>query len=152
MKILAIILDGPITPAAEAAARRNAPRPDHAPPTDGNIGAALRFEGIVRLLQHGRELRGLDYQTYDPMAQQELESLAESVAQRHQLSSVVAIHSRGLVRVGEVSFVLEVTSPHRAEAIAGLTAFIDQLKQDVPIWKQAVWQQESGEQILSPSH
>jgi len=43
------------------------------------------------------------------------------------------------VAVGEVSFVLIVESAHRAEALAAMADFIDRLKQDVPIWKRAVW-------------
>ncbi len=113
----------------------------------GVVGAVLRFEGIVRRgepsVVHGgdeRELLALDYQTYDPMAERELRVLAHQVAEEHRLSSLVTLHSRGRVAVGEVSFVLIVESSHRAEAIAALSAFIDRLKQDVPIWKNPVWQ------------
>jgi molybdopterin synthase catalytic subunit len=112
----------------------------------GVVGAVLRFEGIVRLGErseaHGgeeRDLLALDYQTYDPMAERELHSLAGRIADQHALSSLVALHSRGRVAVGEVSFVLIVESSHRAEAIAAMSAFIDRLKQDVPIWKKPVW-------------
>lgn len=108
--------------------------------------ATLRFEGIVRRAERDpeaadaeRDLLALDYQTYDPMAQRELEALAASVAERHGLKSIVALHSRGRVRVGEVSFVLEVAAPHRAESLAAVADFIDRLKQDVPIWKWSVW-------------
>jgi molybdopterin synthase catalytic subunit len=61
------------------------------------------------------------------------------VAARHGLAALVTLHSRGRVGVGEVSFVLEVAAPHRAETLTAVSDFIDRLKQDVPIWKRAVW-------------
>lgn len=148
--IVARIVDGPLIPKVEHAALLGEgwiPARDVAGPlAPGVVGALLRFEGIVRRGEpseaHGgdeRELLALDYQTYDPMAQRGLEALAVSVAERHGLRSIVALHSRGRVGVGEVSFVLEVAAPHRVETLAAVADFIDRLKQDVPIWKRAVW-------------
>lgn len=148
--VIARVVDGPLIPKVEHAALRAegwSPARDTAgPAAPGVVGAALRFEGIVRRGEpseaHGgdeRELLALDYQTYDPMAERELGTLAREVARVHCLSSLVALHSRGRVAVGEVPFVLIVESPHRAEAIAAMSAFIDRLKQDVPIWKKPVW-------------
>jgi len=137
MTVIATIIDGHVTREAEAAAlARVGGSPGTGP--DG-IGAALRFEGVVRPFEDGRALLALDYQTYDPMAQQELESLARGVATRHRLTSLTALHSRGRVGVGQVSFVLAVGAPHGAEAIAAVKEFIDRLKRDVPIWKMPVW-------------
>ncbi|MBL0870863.1 MAG: molybdenum cofactor biosynthesis protein MoaE [Phycisphaerales bacterium] len=144
--VVSIIVDGPLTPEALAEAllphRADLERV-HA---TGNVGATLRFDGIVRRMERDTKMSGeeralshLEYQTYDPMAERELRSLAASVCDRFGLLSIIALHSRGLVAVGEVSFVLEVASAHRAEAIEAMPAFIDRLKQDVPIWKRAVW-------------
>lgn len=142
--VLALIIDGPLT--TECEARALLAHADQSRSHDGTIGATLRFEGVVRRAERDpaaadveRALLALDYQTYDPMAQRGLEALAVSVAERHGLKSIVALHSRGRVGVGEVSFVLIVESAHRAEALAAMADFIDRLKQDVPIWKRAVW-------------
>ena len=148
--VIALVVDGPLRPEAEHAALLTGGwSPAHrvaGASAPGAVGAALRFEGIVRRGEpseaHGgeeRELLALDYQTYDPMAERELCALARRVAGEHALSSLVVFHSRGRVAVGEVSFVLIVESAHRAEAIAAVSAFIDRLKEDVPIWKKAVW-------------
>lgn len=150
LTVIARVLDGPVFPSVEHAALSAegwAPaRAVAGADAAGVVGASLRFEGIVRRGEpsedHGgaqRELLALDYQTYDPMAEQELGALAQQIATEHTLSSLVALHSRGRVGVGEVSFVLIVESPHRAEGLAAMKAFIDRLKQDVPIWKNPVW-------------
>lgn len=127
MNVRVAIIDGPLV---------RAPLSDAA---DCATGAVLRFEGVVRRDESGRELRALEYRTYDPMAERELLALARDVGARHGLRSLTALHSRGVVGVGEVSFVLEVTGAHRAETLGATAEFIDRLKRDVPIWKVPLW-------------
>ncbi|MCC6951548.1 MAG: molybdenum cofactor biosynthesis protein MoaE [Phycisphaerales bacterium] len=148
--VLARIIDSPLTRDAERAELLLQGWP-HAFAPAGNsvartVGAVLRFEGIVRRGEPDpsaggteRELLALEYQAYDPMAERELRRIALDIVERHALSSLVALHSRGRVGVGEVSFLLIMESPHRAEALAAMTLFIDMLKQDVPIWKKPIW-------------
>lgn len=157
MIVVAQIVDGPIGAAVEWAV--DAPRP-----ACGTAGAVIRFEGIVRRLEPAPSahapaaptapatptvptarstvecaLEALDYETYDPMAERELTALARRTAEAHGLLSIMVLHSRGRVAVGEVSFMLEISAPHRAEALRAMSDFIDQLKRDVPIWKRPVW-------------
>lgn len=146
MNAFALIVDGPLTAQAQATAIAALAGAIPAATTTGAVGATLRFEGIVRRSEADTERGGevcsllaLDYQTYDPMALRELEALALNIAQKHRLTSITALHSRGRIAVGEVSFVLEVSAPHRAETLAAVNEFIDLLKQDVPIWKRPVW-------------
>ncbi|MEY3023606.1 MAG: molybdopterin synthase catalytic subunit [Planctomycetota bacterium] len=73
------------------------------------------------------------------MASRMLEAIAHEEASREGVRSVVAIHSRGRVAVGEVSFLCEVRSAHRAEGLAALGSFIDRMKRDAPIWKRLVF-------------
>ncbi|CAG0984836.1 molybdopterin synthase catalytic subunit [Phycisphaerales bacterium] len=129
MTVLARIVGGAVTPACEAGVFARGE----------GIGAAVRFEGIVRRMEGEREIVALDYQTYDPMAERRLKELAGEIAARHGLRGIAAIHGRGRVAVGEVSFVLWVAAAHRAEALAAVEEFIDRLKRDVPIWKIPVW-------------
>ena len=150
MIVVAAIIDGPIDAAREAAAI--APHVAAFAELDAAAmcGAELRFDGVVRRgePQQGaqRDIVALDYETYEPMAGRPLRDLAEAIARAHGLAAIVALHSRGRVAVGRTSFVLRVRSAHRAEALAAVTAFIDRLKREVPIWKHPVW--ASGEQQL----
>ncbi len=123
MTARASIVDGPLAPQ----------RPEA--PGDARAGAVLVFEGTVRADEHGTPIAALHYQTYDPMAAQELLRLAHDVAARHALVSLDAVHSRGRVAVGEVSLRVTIRAAHRAEALAAMAEFIDRLKRDVPIWK-----------------
>ncbi len=101
-------------------------------------GAVICFEGVVRGIENGRLLRGLDYEAYEPMTLRELGALAHDVARRHCLLAIQVEHSTGSVGVGETSFRLQVASVHRAEGIAAVDEFINRLKQEVPLWKVPV--------------
>ncbi len=151
--VAARIVDGPLTRSRERDALRalgwKCASDASGPDVQGRVGAMVRFEGIVRGAEPRddgggsaaamQDVLALDYETYDPMAENQLRALARDVALRHGLIGVAALHSRGRVEAGQVSFVLLVESEHRAEGLAATTEFIDRMKQDVPIWKRPVW-------------
>jgi molybdopterin synthase catalytic subunit len=129
MSVSVKIIDGPLAPAAEDSRAEGKP---------GDLGAVLRFEGIVRALESGKPIVALDYEVYQPMAERQLETIAEEVIKQNGLLAVRVEHSRGRVPVGGCSFRLVVASSHRGPALRAVTDFADRLKQDVPIWKTAV--------------
>lgn len=123
---MARIVDGPV------------PSPSfHAPPALG-AGGVLTFHGVVRPLEDGREIRGLDYETYDPMAERMLGELAQEALERFGLLGFRVLHSRGFVAVGEASLAVEAAGEHRRETLEAMTWYISRMKEDVPIWKRAV--------------
>lgn len=109
-------------------------------PLDG-VGAVLVFEGVVRPREGDGVIEALEYEAYEPMATTMIQRLAESLVAEHGLTAIEIEHSVGRVAVGEVSFRLTIQSPHRAEGLRGAAAFIDRLKQDVPIWKRPIWRE-----------
>jgi len=125
MAVLASIHAGPL---------RDPPRPFSA----SGAGAVVSFEGIVRPTENGRTIRGLEYEVYEPMAHDLLATIGEELVRRYDLVGLCVEHSKGLVRVGDCSFRLQVAGRHRQESLAAMSEFIDRLKRDVPIWKTAV--------------
>lgn len=126
MNVRVRLIAGPLPPLAPSA-------------EEPGSGAVLCFEGIVRPTESQRPIDALDYEAYRPMAEETIESIAREVCERHSLHSMLVEHSVGLVRVGERSFRAVIGSPHRREALAAMSEFIDRLKSDVPIWKVPVW-------------
>jgi molybdopterin synthase catalytic subunit len=49
------------------------------------------------------------------------------------------LHRVGRLGVGEVSVVVAVSTPHRAEAFEAAQFGIDSIKTSVPIWKRETW-------------
>lgn len=112
---------------------------DPAAATDRHAGAQVVFCGVVRPTETDGSITGLNYETYDPMTQQELEKLAHQLADKHQLLGIIVEHSRGFVAAGQVSFRLSVAAERRKAALHATDEFIDTMKQRVPIWKVPVW-------------
>jgi molybdopterin synthase catalytic subunit len=98
-------------------------------------GAVVRFEGRVRADEQGRTIRALIYEAYQPMAERQIEKILRELRTKHPCLSVRVRHRLGEVPVGETAIVIETLAAHRAEAFALTAAFMDRLKQDVPIWK-----------------
>ena len=111
----------------------------------GEDGAALFFEGIVRNQTRGRKTLYLDYEAYEEMALQQIESLAVQALEKFQIRDVAIVHRLGKLEIGETSVLIAVASAHRAAAFDACRWLIDTLKRTVPIWKKehfedgAVW-------------
>jgi molybdopterin synthase catalytic subunit len=98
-------------------------------------GAVVRFEGRVRGDEAGRAIRALVYEAYQPMAEKQIEKILRELGVKFPCLAVRLRHRLGEVRVGEIAIAIEALAAHRAEAFALTAAFMDRLKQDVPIWK-----------------
>lgn len=104
--------------------------------TGGNVGAWVEFSGIVRGEEGGRAIAALEYEAYDSMAKRVMTELLEQLGVQHGCEAAHAIHRVGVIPVGEIAIWIGVGSGHRKEALALVTEFMDQLKQEVPIWKR----------------
>ncbi len=118
--------------------RKHPGRKIHRRQADGD-GAVVTFTGIVREESHGRMVRALVYEVYGAMAQRQVESLATEARSRWPISDVAIVHRTGTLSVGDVSVVIAVAAPHRAEAFDACEWLIDELKRSVPIWKKEVY-------------
>ena len=98
-------------------------------------GAYVLFVGVVRDHARGRQVTGLEYQAYRPLALAQLQKLVDDVHTRWGLRCAI-LHRTGYLAVGEASVVICVAGAHRADAFAACQWTIDTLKADVPIWKK----------------
>jgi molybdopterin synthase catalytic subunit len=103
---------------------------------DRHAGGIALFLGAVRDHDHGRTVTALDYSAH-PSAADLLRKVAEEVAAAHpEVVALSAVHRVGALEVGDLAVVVGASAPHRAEAFAACRAFIDTLKEQVPIWKR----------------
>ncbi len=107
-------------------------------------GGIVTFEGTVRNHARGKLVRYLEYDAYPEMAEQEMATIAAEVQRRWQTDHIALVHRIGRLEIGEVSVVVAVACPHRAEAFEACRYAIDTLKSTVPIWKKEV--AEDGEE------
>ena len=115
----------------------HAPIADQLPsPEVAGLGAWVEFRGVVRGEENGQPIGALEYEAYSPMAEREMRRLLGELSAKHPCLSARVIHRIGIVRVGEAAIYAGIASAHRAEGFGLLAAFMDRLKQDVPIWKR----------------
>ena len=102
-------------------------------------GAVVIFIGTVRKSSHGREVLYLEYEAYENMAIKEFRKLAAETKSKWNVKKVSIVHRIGRLKVGEISVVIAVASPHRDDAYKASRYIIEKLKQKVPIWKKEAW-------------
>src|ERR1051325_2991436 len=100
------------------------------------VGAIVDFYGIVRPMEDGREIEGIDYDAHREMAEHQLKRIAEQAANRFGLGMVTVHHRIGFVAIREASLFLRVARPHRGESFRASQWIVEELKKKVPIWKR----------------
>lgn len=128
MALRAQVSDEPVDPAALLALV------DHPA-----AGASTLFVGRVR--DHDPQAAGrvvaLDYSAH-PSADEVMGRIVGSVLAEHDPAGearVAAVHRVGRLVVGDVAFVVAVSAPHRALAFAVCEQVVEQVKQQLPVWK-----------------
>ena len=104
--------------------------------TSLSAGAVLDFWGVVRELEDGRKIEGIDYEAHEAMAEHQMKVIADAAAETFRLNQVVLHHRVGFVRTGEASLFLRVSAQRRAAAFEASKWIVDELKKKVPIWKK----------------
>src|ERR1700761_3544373 len=84
--------------------------------TDRASGAFASFEGWVRDHNDGRQVDGLDYEVFKPLAQSEGDAILEEARQKYQVNAIRAVHRHGMLRIGDCAVWVGVVSAHRDEA------------------------------------
>lgn len=103
-----------------------------------SVGGIVVFEGVVRDTARGKQVRYLEYEVYEEMAEPHIRQIAHEAMQRWSVERVAVAHRFGRLEIGEASVIIVVASPHRAEAFDACRYIIDTLKATVPIWKKEV--------------
>ncbi|XID93557.1 molybdenum cofactor biosynthesis protein MoaE [Paenibacillaceae bacterium WGS1546] len=122
------ISEDPIDPAGVLSAVYH---PDH--------GAAIAFVGTTREWTAGKRTVTLEYEAYVPMAEASLAEIGGEIAVRWPGTLTAISHRIGTVGIGEISVVIAVSSPHRADAYEASRYAIERLKQKVPVWKKEIY-------------
>ena len=64
--------------------------------------------------------------------------IGDEIQRQWGIADVAILHRVGRLEIGEISVLIAIASPHRAEALAACKYAIDRLKEIVPIWKKEV--------------
>lgn len=109
-------------------------------------GAVVTFEGVVRDNARGKTVTELDYEAYDAAAERQLQHIIDEMHERWSLHGVAIEHRTGLLKIGETSVIIAVSSTHRENAFQAAAYAIARIKEIVPIWKKEFY--EDGDQWI----
>jgi molybdopterin synthase catalytic subunit len=99
------------------------------------VGGIALFVGTVRNTDHGADVVSLDY-TQHPSALEALTRCAEETARQHDVLAIAVEHRVGHLEVGDIAVVVAIGAVHRGKALAACAHLINNLKAEVPIWKE----------------
>ena len=108
---------------------------------DASAGAVSIFIGKVRDDEvNGRRVSAIEYSAYDEMAGKEAEEIVKTVqAAFSDVRKVVIVHSTGVVRAGEASLFIMVTSGHRDHSTRACRHTLEMVKERLPVWKKELY-------------
>ena len=104
--------------------------------SEDSAGAYVVFDGRVRNLNDGRQVRLLEYEAYEPVATQEGEKILAEARERFAIAGVQCWHRVGTLQIGDLAIRAQVIAGHRAEAFDACRYVVDEIKRRVPIWKK----------------
>ena len=103
-------------------------------------GCVVTFVGSVRdTSSSGKKTLFLENDaSAEKSARRELQRIAEEIQDRWQLEDIVICHRMGRLKVGEITLVVAIATPHRREAFEACQYALDRFKQVVPAWEKEV--------------
>lgn len=111
---------------------------------DPAAGAIVDFWGVVRALEDGREIVGIEYEAHREMAERQMRIVAEEAARKFGTRKIILRHRTGFVPAAQASVVVRVETSHRGAGFRASQWIMDELKRVVPIWKHPVFKDQAG--------
>lgn len=108
-----------------------------------STGAACFFTGMVRGVTkrgEGHETEFLEYEAYEPMAEQKMNQVADEIRERWgDIEGIAIVQRIGKLNPRTPTVMIACTAGHRDTGVFEAARYgIDRLKQIVPIWKKEV--------------
>lgn len=104
--------------------------------TEDPNGAETLFVGTVRHFNQGRDVTGMTYDVFDPLAKQSFADICDEARTKWgEDLYLYVVHGKGKLGIGGISIVIAAGSPHRDEAFKACRYVIEQIKHRSPVWK-----------------
>ena len=106
--------------------------------SSSKFGASLIFKGTVRNKNDNKKVTGITYDSHDAMVIKSFEEIYNEVEQKLKIKdkAVFIEHVKGYLGLGEISIIIAVACPHRAETYILSRFIIEEIKKRSPIWKK----------------
>ena len=114
--------------------------------SSSKFGASLIFKGTVRENNDNKKVTGITYDSHDAMVIKSFEEIYNDVDQKLKIKekAVYIEHVKGYLVLGEISIIIAVACPHRAETYILSRYIIEEIKKRSPIWKKEHYKYEES--------
>lgn len=108
-------------------------------------GGHMIFLGQVRADEiTGKKVRAIEYSAYAELIDLEAEKIKNIIlSEFSDVKSVDIVHSTGVVDAGEISLLVFVSAGHRHQAILACSKTIELVKENLPVWKKEIFEDNS---------
>ena len=112
-----------------------------------DIGGHSIFLGQVRADEiDGKRVKAIEYSAYEGMVRIEMDKIKNIILSEFSDSKTIDIvHSKGVVRAGEISLVVIVSAGHRLQAFKACSKAVELIKENLPVWKKEIFDDDSHE-------
>ena len=114
--------------------------------SSSKYGASIYFAGTVREMNQNKKVTGITYDSHDNLVIKSFKEIYEETGKKLHIKnkSVFIEHVKGYVGLGEISIIIAVACPHRAEAYDLSRYIIEEIKKRSPIWKKEHYENEES--------
>ena len=115
--------------------------------SSSKLAASLVFKGTLRENNQNKKVTGITYDSHDAMVIKSFEDIYNEVNQKLKIKdkAVYIEHVKGYVALEEISIIIAVACPHRAETYILSRYIIEEIKKRSPIWKKEHYENEESE-------
>ena len=115
--------------------------------SSSKFGASLIFKGTVRENNDNKKVIGITYDSHDAMVIKSFEEIYNDVDKKLKIKdkAVYIEHAKGYLGLGEISIIIAVACPHRAETYILSRYIIEEIKKRSPIWNKEHYENEESE-------
>ena len=115
--------------------------------SSSKFGASLIFKGTVRNKNDNKKVTGITYDSHDAMVIKSFEEIYNEVEKKLKIKdkAVFIEHVKGYLGLGEISIIIAVACPHRAETYILSRFIIEEIKKRSPIWKKEHYKNDESE-------
>ena len=100
------------------------------------VGAVATFVGVVRDMNDGSAVAGMELEHYAGMTEKAITAIIEEAKSRWDIFDVHVIHRIGHLKPTDQIVLVVVASAHRGDAFAACEFVMDYLKTRAPFWKK----------------
>ena len=105
-------------------------------------GAHSLFLGQVRsTLVDGKHVKAIEYSAYEEMVIMEADKINKTIlSEFDDVKTFEVIHSKGLIKTGEISLMVMVSAGNDDQASKACTKAVELIKEKLPIWKKEIFE------------